>query len=348
MNRSNPALRRRGWLHRGEEGQALVLWVLCLTVIIGMTGLVLDGSNLQNNRRHLQNAADAAAFAGAYRLPQDPTAATTEDLQWLTANGSSGGEVTTNVVSQTYVPNDTITVSLTRTVGYSFMRVLGLTSGSVGARAVVVVGTITQGAVGCGGFVPYAIWFENKDGTPLAVGDVVVFRSNAWVQKSVQAVPGPDWTGTSKDFKGFFRTGSNFVSGCGSSNPFVADGDILTKGGDACGSVTDPTKEAYWINLINQAYINQTPIIVTVLNYESGNGNVNVTVETFAALNVNISQNAGTLPINPPNACSKDIYGQITQLSTTLAGFNTGTGTPPPPGGSCGTGIGVCMPKLIQ
>ncbi len=344
-------MHRRGWLHGGEEGQALVLWALCLTVIIGMAGLVLDGSNLQNNRRKLQNAADAAAFAGAYRLPGNPSAATTEDLQWLTANGSSGGEVTTNAVSTTSTTNDTITVSLSRTVSYSFMRVLGLNSGNVTATAKVKVGTVTQGQVGCGGFVPYAIWFQNPNGKNVAVGDVVLFRSNAWVKDNVQTIGGPYWTGTSKDFKGFFRTGSDFVSGCGGNNPTVVDGNVLTKGGDACGSVGDPTKEAYWINLINQAYTNKTPIIVVVLNHETGNGNVNVTTETFAALNLNISQNSGTLPINPPDACSKDIYGQITQVSTTLAGFGTGTGTPPPTSGSCGsasTDIGVCMPKLVQ
>jgi len=343
-------------LHRGEEGQALVLWALCLTVIIGMAGLVLDGSNLQNNRRKLQNAADAAAFAGAYRLPGSPATAKTDAAQWLTLNCFTGNQtcadasdtVVTNAVSTTSATNDTITVSIQRTVKYSFMRVLGLNSGNVGATAKVQVGTVTQGAVGCGGFVPYAIWFQNTKGKNVAVGDVVIFRSNAWVADSVQTIGGPDWTGNSKDFKGFFRTGNDFVSGCGSNNPVVADGNVLTKGGDACGSVNDPTKEAYWINIINQAYINQTPIIVVVLDHETGNGNVSVTTETFAALNLNISQNSGTLPINPPSACSKDIYGQITQLSTTLAGFGTGTGTPPPTTGACDTGIGICEPKLIQ
>ncbi|HZQ36098.1 MAG TPA: Tad domain-containing protein, partial [Dehalococcoidia bacterium] len=116
MSRTHRRSYRRGRLHAGEEGQALVLWALCLTVIIGMAGLVLDGSNLQNNRRKLQNAADAAAFAGAYRLPGSAGQATTDAANWLTKNCFTGVQscadasdtVVTNAVSTTSVTNDTI------------------------------------------------------------------------------------------------------------------------------------------------------------------------------------------------------------------------------------------------
>src|SRR4051812_27238454 len=81
-----------------ERGQALVFFAVAITAVLAMLGLVFDGSNLQRNRRQLQNAADAAAYAGAYRLPGAPASAITDSIQWLTKNGSSSTEVTTNAV----------------------------------------------------------------------------------------------------------------------------------------------------------------------------------------------------------------------------------------------------------
>src|SRR5579885_2602093 len=92
------------WLRRfrlasrrdGERGQSLVVWALALVVLIGMAGLTLDGSNTLENRRKLQNAADAAALAGAYDLPGSTTQAKTDATQWLTKNnfGSAGDSAT--------------------------------------------------------------------------------------------------------------------------------------------------------------------------------------------------------------------------------------------------------------
>ena len=51
---------------RGEDGQMLVIFSLCLVAIIAMTGLVIDGGMTFVQRREQQNVADAAALAGAY------------------------------------------------------------------------------------------------------------------------------------------------------------------------------------------------------------------------------------------------------------------------------------------
>ncbi len=57
----------------GEQGQALILIVFGLIVLIGITGLAVDGGMAYENRRQAQNAADAAALAGAlaYGRQQD-------------------------------------------------------------------------------------------------------------------------------------------------------------------------------------------------------------------------------------------------------------------------------------
>lgn len=48
-----------------ENGQALVLLVLGFVVLLGFTALAVDGGMVYSNRRHAQNAADAASLAGA-------------------------------------------------------------------------------------------------------------------------------------------------------------------------------------------------------------------------------------------------------------------------------------------
>jgi uncharacterized membrane protein len=52
-----------------ESGQTLVVLVVLMTALLGVSGLVVDGGNWLVNRRELQNAADAAALAGASKIP---------------------------------------------------------------------------------------------------------------------------------------------------------------------------------------------------------------------------------------------------------------------------------------
>ncbi len=48
-----------------EKGQALVLVTLAMIGLVGITGLVVDGGIAYTENRDFQNAADAAAMAGA-------------------------------------------------------------------------------------------------------------------------------------------------------------------------------------------------------------------------------------------------------------------------------------------
>lgn len=52
-----------------EKGSVMIMVVLALVVLIGFTGLVIDGGSLYLTKSRLQNAADAAALAGAQSLP---------------------------------------------------------------------------------------------------------------------------------------------------------------------------------------------------------------------------------------------------------------------------------------
>ena len=85
MNRGSGRVGRtgsRGTLERlaalrREEGQALIMVAICLIVFLGIAGLVIDVGEEYVTQRHLQTAADAAALAAAYQLPNDTTDACT-------------------------------------------------------------------------------------------------------------------------------------------------------------------------------------------------------------------------------------------------------------------------------
>ncbi|KKM62330.1 hypothetical protein LCGC14_1522760 [marine sediment metagenome] len=54
---------------RDESGQTLILFVLALGVLLGSVAMSVDVGLILHERRSLQNAADAAALAGAIELP---------------------------------------------------------------------------------------------------------------------------------------------------------------------------------------------------------------------------------------------------------------------------------------
>ena len=61
MRRPDPFLRPATL----RSGKTLVMFAILLPVLLGMTGLVIDGGLLMAAHRQVQNAADAAALAAA-------------------------------------------------------------------------------------------------------------------------------------------------------------------------------------------------------------------------------------------------------------------------------------------
>jgi Flp pilus assembly protein TadG len=119
---------------RNERGQATVLTLVFLVVLLGMAALVLDIGSWYRADRAAQSTADAAALAGAQALPEDPAQATTLAQQYATKNGgfgSGGASLSTKIVS-----NDTITVKVQRPAPGFFSKLFGVSSVTVGATAV--------------------------------------------------------------------------------------------------------------------------------------------------------------------------------------------------------------------
>jgi len=66
--------RQGGRRHKDEGGVILVLWTVALTAILGFVALAIDLGNDVQAATNIQNAADAAAIAGASQLPDNGAA----------------------------------------------------------------------------------------------------------------------------------------------------------------------------------------------------------------------------------------------------------------------------------
>jgi len=128
---------------RNEDGQAMLLTVLFLGVLIGAVALTLDVGSWYREQRQAQATADAAALAGAQALPTDPSQAMTLAQQYGNANGGgiAPGAIT---FRNDYEPNDTVIVSVKRTAPGFFARLFSIASVDVRASAAARAGVPEQ------------------------------------------------------------------------------------------------------------------------------------------------------------------------------------------------------------
>jgi hypothetical protein len=117
-----------------DRGQALVMMILFLGVLMALSAAVLDVGAWYRADRKLQATADAAALAGAHGLPDSQAEAMGLALEY--GNKNDGGVASGGVTfSTTIAPSDTISVHAQKPVPGFFSRVFGINSVNVGANA---------------------------------------------------------------------------------------------------------------------------------------------------------------------------------------------------------------------
>jgi Flp pilus assembly protein TadG len=118
-----------------ESGQALILIVLAAVGLFAFAALAIDGGRVFSDRRHAQNAADAAALAASLAYTRD-NAFDGAAMTSATSNGYDGGVKSEITVTSTDIaegsglcPGDTagkdITVKIASDVDATFARVIG-------------------------------------------------------------------------------------------------------------------------------------------------------------------------------------------------------------------------------
>jgi hypothetical protein len=128
---------------REQRGQAMVLAVLFLTVLLGIAAAVLDVGAWYRADRQLQATADAAALAGAHALPDSQAEAAALALSYADKNGGglAEGDVT---FEQKVLPGDTISVHAKKPMPGFFSKLFGLDTVNVGARAKARAGVMNS------------------------------------------------------------------------------------------------------------------------------------------------------------------------------------------------------------
>lgn len=182
-------------LMRGDRGQALPILALSMAVILGATAMVIDGGNAMAQQRGTQNAADAAALAGATVIAEKFGGASRTDSDVATAvseaftrNGSTGGtsyyvDYLNNIVGTVgrggSIPSDAGGVRATgnRTFDTFLAGIVGIDQFTSAADATARAGALRSmcsAADGCGVMpVAFSIPITACDGTsrPLRIGD---------------------------------------------------------------------------------------------------------------------------------------------------------------------------------
>ncbi len=134
-------------LWRQEFGQGLVLGTLAMIVILGFAALVLDVGLFLHEKREIQKGVDAAALAGAQKLPEAWTEAEVDAHEWLEKNDIDVSDGDSVDISFTCTSEfeiacdpstdrwDTIVVHAERNVPLNFAPLLGLDDITVSATA---------------------------------------------------------------------------------------------------------------------------------------------------------------------------------------------------------------------
>jgi hypothetical protein len=174
-----------------ESGQALVLVVIGLGVVLAGTAMVVDGGNGMAQQRQTQNATDAAALAGALTIAQDMGGENKVDGDVRLAMEDTFADNTTSMGTGQYIdfernvvgtvgrggsiPSDAagVQVAGSRTFNTFLAGIMGIGSLTSGANATALAGSlrsICSAADGCGVVpVTFSIPITTCDGTNRAL-----------------------------------------------------------------------------------------------------------------------------------------------------------------------------------
>lgn len=141
-----------------EKGQALVLIAFGAVALFALAALAIDGSRVYSDKRHAQNAADTAAFAGALSKAKGDNYATYTAAAWARAtsngydNNGTSNTVEVNLCSDPAIAaspclglpagaiaDHYIRVRIISTIPTTFARILGRQTVTSAAEAVVHV-----------------------------------------------------------------------------------------------------------------------------------------------------------------------------------------------------------------
>lgn len=288
---------------RREHGQALVLLAVGLVGFCGLVGMSIDVGQVVFTKTDVQKAADAAALAGSQDLPNSTVNATNDANTYASDNGGTVSAITFGA------NNTTITVTATRHVAYTFLKVLGLEGIDVSESATAKATQVTITGYSWSAVAPFVIWGGAQQ-YPLSadqscsyhtcVGSSYTFWSNTWLKDSGTPIA-PDWTASnSNNFKGDVQHGAGPASN--------EIGDYFSDGGN--GSAVSPA-------------VGSILVVPVVDKASDGSSSRQFHIAAWVMIQVDAGCNKGG---NQP--CSGTVLSPATTIPP--AGYD-GNGSVPPP-----------------
>lgn len=125
---------------RGEVGQALIMFILAITVVFLIGAVAVDLGLYLSQRRHAQAAADFAALAAATKLDDSHTETVVRGLEFAERNGfdDAAGDVDVVVTPAYNGDPSLVEVTISHDAPELFSGFFGLLGIDVGARAVAL------------------------------------------------------------------------------------------------------------------------------------------------------------------------------------------------------------------
>lgn len=121
-----------------ENGNALVLVVIFMSVFFLLAALVIDAGLVYLVKARITNAADAAVLAAAQELPGNPSGALAVAQTYAASNGVSSSQIEFTIIDN----NKGIQAVATKNVQMLFGKIAGVTESTVVSHAIARVGGI--------------------------------------------------------------------------------------------------------------------------------------------------------------------------------------------------------------
>ena len=130
-----------------RSGSILTLVAICLVVLLGFCGLAVDYGMMVTTKTRLQRTCDASALAGAAELPTTNSGAMASAITYAQLAATENGVTTAEILVEFPTTNQ-IRVTATRQVSLLFMRVLGISTGTVKTTALAGRTNLSGAAIG--------------------------------------------------------------------------------------------------------------------------------------------------------------------------------------------------------
>ena len=148
-----------------EKGNIIVITAMSMAFLLGVSALVVDVGYLYSQKRHLQNAADSAALAGAREYLVGSSASIPSVVStYVEAHGLEA-----SVVKKVETVGGKVKVELSNNYALFFAKALGFSNTDVGANA--MAGSVREGDI-----MPFSI----HESQPINPGEEVTIMYQDW------------------------------------------------------------------------------------------------------------------------------------------------------------------------